>query len=534
MDTRKKNSFSWLGIVAVLVIAIAFFIISLLGYMMGDDLWMNGDVSSMIDLVKHTGFFYLHSGGRLFSVACQYMFSGVLGDHRIWYAIVNTAFFVLFILTCAKLVKEEKEGFVSRLLLFALLFWFLCPVPKNTLFWMAGSTTYMWANTLSFVFLFLFQKYKDENFGTKEKLGLFVLSFLAASEYITAAAISGALVVYYVFNFKKLKGNAVPLVVGFIVGAIVLLFAPGSLRRAGFDSKNAAPFDIMDLLQNPVWEMMKYKSLWLFLAVFVFGWIKEREVVKKWTKDNAVLLLSLGWSVIAFSVVFRPVNRALFFPEALPLVLFLKFLYDNPSVIKNRFIGRSRRFNLSIVRKVVTVSLFAVFVVDAVFATLETIEQRKNNDASLRQIVDAGGVVALDNMLSSHRMAYAPVFYPNNFDELAKKLDLDTVFVYPYYCLDKYYDQDPPLENVFVAYDYYADDPDEPKDVVVLVIRIEEDRLQAQGGHVVFTIDSDRHGEPLVFERDAPSYCVGGYGYYPFLYSRKDAKFLKSVRCEFN
>ena len=359
------------------------------------------------------------------------------------------------------------------------------------------------------------------------------MSFLAASEYITAAAISGALVVYYAFNFKKLKGNTVSLVFGFIVGSIVLLFAPGSLRRAGFDSNCASPFDIMDLVRHPLWEMMKYKSLWLFLAVFVLGWIKEREVVKKWTKDNAVLLLSLGWSVIAFSVVFRPVNRALFFPEALPLVLFLKFLYDNPSVIKNRFAGLLSRYNWFIIRKVVIAVLFAVFVVDASFAAMETNKQRKNNDASLAEIVDSGGIVALDQMLSAHRMAYAPVYYPNTFDELAKKLDLDTVCVYPHYCLDKYYNQDPPLENVYVVYDYYADDADVPKDVIVLVIRIEENRLQAEGGHVVFTIDSDRDGKMVVFERDAPSYCVNGYGYYPFYYSRKDAKYLKCVKYEF-
>ena len=333
MNLRKTNGLDWVGYIAALMIAIVFFIISLSGFMMGDDLWMNGAVSSMIDLVKHTVWLYLHSGGRLFSVACQYMFSGVLGDHRIYYAIVNTLFFVLFIIVCSKLVKDEKEGFASCLLLFALLFWFLCPVPKNTLFWIAGSTTYLWANTLSFLFLLAYLKYKDQNFGPKGKLGLFVFSFLAASEYITAASISGALVVYYAFNFKKLKRNVIPFVVGFIVGSMALLFAPGSLRRAGFDSKCASPFDIADLVQHPIWEMMKYKSLWLFLAVFVFGWIKEREMVKKWTKDNAVLLLSLGWSVIAFSVVFRPVNRALFFPEALPLVLFLKFLYDNPNVI---------------------------------------------------------------------------------------------------------------------------------------------------------------------------------------------------------
>ena len=151
----------------------------------------------------------------------------------------------------------------------------------------------------------------------------------------------------------------------------------------------------------------------------------------------------------------------------------------------------------------------------------------------MKEIKDSGGIVVLDQALSSHRMAYAPVYGPHISSYLAKKLDLDTVCVYPYYCLDKYYDQAPPLENVYVAYDYYADDDDVPKDVIVLVVRIEEDRLQAEGGHVVFTIDSDRHGEPLVFERDEPGYCVDGYGYYPFYYSRKDAKYLKSVKCEF-
>ena len=51
-------------------------------------------------------------------------------------------------------------------------------------------------------------------------------------------------------------------------------------------------------------------------------------------------------------------------------------------------------------------------------------------------------------------MAYAPVIGPQTSKYLAKKLDLDTVFVYPYYCLDKYYNQDNPIENVYVAYDY--------------------------------------------------------------------------------
>ena len=481
---------------------------------------MKSDVSNLYDLVKYTGAFYFYSGGRLFSVACQYLFSGVLGDHRIWYAIVNTLFFVLCMLTCGRLIKDKKEGSITVVLLFALLFWFLCPVPKNTLFWIAGSPTYLWANTLSFVFLLFYLRYRDDNFSGTGKFGLFVLAFLAASEFITAVSISGAFVVYYAFNIKKLKGNAVPLVVGFALGSLFLLLAPGNFRRVEWDSESASLFDVGSILHYPLWEVAKYRAFWLFLAVLVFGLIKNKADVKNWMKNNAVLLLSLGWSVVACSVVFRPIRRAFFFTETLSIVLALKFLYDNYDLKGS-------------VRKVVIALLFVSFAVDSVFAVRETLRLRDIDEACLKQIVNSGGSVVLDQTLSSHRMAYAPGYGPSISRYMAKTLDLDTLCVYPYYCLDKYYQQGFPIENVYVAYDYYADDADVPNDVIVLVIRIEEDRLKAHGGHVVFTIDSDCHGEALVFERDEPSYCVDGYGYYPFYYSRKDAKYLKSVKYEF-
>lgn len=528
----EKDKYFWLDYLAVSFIVIAFFIISCSGYMMGDDFWMNSGVSSLFDVIKNTAVFYLYFGGRLFSVTCQYLFSGVLGNHRIWYAIVNTLFFVLFLVTCGKLIKDRKKGFVSIVLLFALLFWFLCPVPKNTLFWIAGSTTYLWANTLSFVFVLLYLKYKDENFGTKEKLGLFVLSFLAASEFITGASISGALAVYYAFNIKKLKGNTIPFVVGFALGTIVLLFAPGNFRRASWDSECASILDVRYLLHHPVQELMKYKAIWMFLVVLVWGWIKNKIVVKEWIKNNAFLLLSLGWSVIAFSVVFRPVKRALFFTETLSIILILRFLYDNIGVIRIRFIDKFPRCTLRTVRNVVMVLLFALFVVDSAFAAFETNRQRKNNDVAMNKIVDSGGIVALDQMLSSHRMAYVPLFGSQTCKYLPEKLDLDTVCVYPYYCLDKYYNQGFPIENVYVAYDYYADDADVPYSVVVLVIRIEDDRIQEKGGHVVFTIECDKQ-RPIVFEREEPGYCFEGYCYYPFYFNRDDAQKLKSVECEF-
>lgn len=516
----RKNRFSWLDYLAVSLLVISFFVISYCGFLYGDDYWMKSDVSNLFDLIKYTGAFYFYSGGRLFSVACQYLFSGVLGDHRIWYAIVNTLFFVLCMVTCGRLIKDKKEGSISIVLLFALLFWFLCPVPKNTLFWIAGSPTYMWANTLSFLFLLFYLRYQDGNFSGSGKLGLFVLAFLAASEFITAASISGAFAVYYAFNIKKLKGNAVPLVIGFIVGSLFLLLAPGNFRRAAWDHESASLLDVGNLLHHPLWEIAKYRALWIFLAVLVFGLIKNKVAVKNWIRNNAVLLLSLGWSVIACSVVFRPIRRAFFFTETLSIVLALKFLYDNYDL-------------KGVARNVVITLLFVLFAVDSVFAVRETLRQREIHEASMKEIMDSGGIVVLDHSPSLHRMVNVPVYGPSTTRYFEKIYGMDSVYVYPYYCLDKYYDQNPPLENVYVAYDYYVGDADVPRSVVVLVIRIEEERLQAEGGHVVFTINCDQRDEPFIFERNEPGYCVGGYGYYPFYFDRDAGRHLKSVHCEF-
>ena len=61
MDMHRKNSVSWFGNIAVLIIVIVFFVISCSGFMMGDDYWMKNNVSSLFDLIKYTGAFYFYS-----------------------------------------------------------------------------------------------------------------------------------------------------------------------------------------------------------------------------------------------------------------------------------------------------------------------------------------------------------------------------------------------------------------------------------------------------------------------------------------
>ena len=548
MKTNNNSRLSYLDYIAIAIIVIAFFVISYCGFFTGDDVYMNYGVSTLSDVLEHTKMFYLTYGGRLFSVASQYLFSGVLGNSRIWFVVVNTMFFVLLIVTCGRLIGASKEKYVFSILLFALLFWFLCPEPGQTLFWTAGSTTYLWANTLAFVFLLFFQKYKDDDFRALGKLGLFMMSFFAAPEFITCASICGAFVVYYAFHIKKFKGNVVPFVVGFALGSMVLLFAPGNFGRVGREGTSILG-NIQSLFHHPLLEIVKYKALWLFLMVLVWGWLKNKEGVKSWVKSNSILLLSLGWSVIAVSLVFGiPGKRVLFFTETLSIVLLLKLLFGVFGVFKIPFIDKFLCRNLSVVRSALVILLFVLFSVDSVSAVVETKRQRENYDEFLSEIVSSGGLVALDRKAPSHRMAYCSGFYEWECETLADKYGLDSVVVYPYYCLDKYYKQAPPMENIYVDEDYYNGKNDIFGKFVPLIVRLKTEELKASDYHVTFTIDYTRpkkwyklwldklrnyqYDRTEVIEIDDPEVCYNGYCYYIIWLGKENSKNLKSVKYE--
>ena len=545
LRTTKCPWFLWFEYVAILIIVIAFFIISYCGFFTGDDIYMYHGVSTLSDVFEHTKMFYFTWGGRLFSVASQYLFCGVFGDNRIWFAIMNTLFFILLILVCGRLIDDSNEDFIFRVLLFTLLFWFLCPIPSQTLFWAAVSTTHMWANVLTFVFLLLFEKYKDDDFGIVKKLGLFFLSIFSATEFIPCVSICGAFVVYYVLHIKRFKGNAVPFIFGFVTGSMLLLVAPGNFERAGIGGSSVITSlysNINYLLHHLVQEIVKYKILWVFLVILIWGWTINKTIVKAWVKNNSVLLLSLGWSVIAFSVVFMPDKRALFFTETLSLVMFLRFLFDNHSIFKIRFIGEFLSRYLSIVRSAMITLLFVMFTVDSVYAIIETKRQSKNNDVFLNEIVKSGGIVALDQKFSSHRMAYVSRFPDWAWEPLADKYGLDSVHVYPYYCLEKYY-QDSPLENV------YVENNNRFAKEIRIIARIENENLQESSNFVVFTIDYSRprkwykswldkwrnyqYDRTVAVEVDKPDCCFEDYCYYIIWLKRENAKNLKSIRYEF-
>lgn len=537
MRRDKQSSRFDIDFIGIVIIGVAFFAICYNGFWWTDDIDSQHDLlHSFSDLVNRTRISYLGWSSLWLVKFFQHLFCNMLQDHRWCFDVANTVLFIVYLLICGRLVTiQTKEKPVLYSFVFALLFWFLCPIPSETLFWAVGSIAYMWTDVLVFFFLYMFLKYKDSNSSFVCKVCAFLFSLVSASNIIPSVSICGAFVVYYCTHIRELKGNAIPFVAGFVIGTLIILFAPGNFVRAA-ESENYFSFidKFKNVLFHPIREIVKYKAFWLLVMVMVFGCIKKKWVVKSWLKDNVILVYALGWSIIAFSVVFQPDVRALTFTEALSIVMMMKFVLDTRESLN--FFGEIGVKKTRLLK----LTLLLLLVVDAYCAVKETKAQRNNNSNLLAQIADANGVLALDTPVSRHRMAYAP-FYPNwTWEALAYKMNLDSVHVYPYFCQDKYFTNSPLGDNVFVDYDGRMGE-----DGMVIIRMPSETKGMAGGKGHLFSISYMRpkkwyrlwldklrnyHYERTVEVNSGTPYVqYDGYDYFLVWLKKENARNVKSV-----
>ncbi|MBO4581868.1 MAG: hypothetical protein J5701_06255 [Bacteroidales bacterium] len=435
---KRLSFFQLFSLIASGIVVIAFFIVSYCGFFWSDDWYpMSYQVSSLKDIFPIAGNLYMTWGGRYFGYFVSFLFICLL-KNKLWFDIFNTLFFCTLIVISGCLIADKKSEISKTLLPFALLFWFLCPLPSESLFWVSGATNHFWTSTLVFLFLYIFLQYKDKNFSPWKKTGLFFISLFSAQSEIPCMSIGGALFVYYLFNLKKIKNNTIPLILGFAIGTLLLLLAPGNFNRAETHPYYLAFFDhLIDIFHHPIQEIRKYKALWLLVGTWLIFLWKNKNMAVEWVRNNVFLLLILLWSIFLFSFIFHLNDiRASFFIETMSIILFIK-------LAKHWFLQASCYTPY----KWASLIFFILFAVDASFAIAETKKASQTNDRILQEIAAANGIVAVDLPQPEHRMT-PTVSFPNwTWEGLAHKLGLDSVKIYPHYCQEKYWQSLPVSES---------------------------------------------------------------------------------------
>ena len=173
-------------------------------------------------LVAHfTELFWLYTGKSIFNIA-------------------NTAIYCLFVLLVQFHIMGKAKFSSIMFLAISIFLWFFVPAWGQNFLWLVGSCTYLWATAFVLLFLVPFRK-KYDNTNYKLNLPLSVLFLLlgllaGCSTENIGAAVLFLLIAY--FTVKIINKNKIALfeifgTLGFFIGFLVLVLAPGNYARQG-------------------------------------------------------------------------------------------------------------------------------------------------------------------------------------------------------------------------------------------------------------------------------------------------------------
>ncbi len=289
---------------------------------------------------------YFIVNGRVIVHIFVQLFTGLLGKSV--FNIFNALFFCGFIYAIQKYVTKSFGDlfFLSITVFFIVL---LLPSFNETFLWMTGSMNYLWVSSFVMLFLIELERVKDKTFSHKHIAYLFPGLLVGWTHEGITFPLAISLIVYMVWNYKKIwKSAAFPLIVGFIVGALLCAFAPGILHRASQGSSTG----ILRIISILVAQCTILRIFYLLVILLVFRkHIGYKDSLLHFFKENCVLvggiLFSFGIVLVADTVN----GRVVFGLEFFSLLLVLKFLHG---------IKFSERVRKSVI--IGTVSLFVILI----------------------------------------------------------------------------------------------------------------------------------------------------------------------------
>lgn len=308
------------------------------------------------DFIESNIAHYMNRNGRIWANGIAAIFSA--NDFDFVFKTLNAIFFVLLVFFMIKIAEKNKGITIIKMLSLFILIWFLSPVPGQTWLWMCGALNYLWAAVFTMVFLYILKQ------SIYEKIKLPVLAFIASiicgwQNEAFAAPIWGACVLYYLIKRPDLPRQTLWLWIGYSIGTMCMIFAPGTIHRAGnsifaTDSIGLAILFRVYALVIP-FIALKLKATIVAIIMLVFLRIRDRNAFNKFINNNLFLLLIIGCGIAFISVICYVEERGLMAIEIFSILLVYRAMY----YIYPIFSGKIKKW-----KNYIIAGVFIIFVYD--------------------------------------------------------------------------------------------------------------------------------------------------------------------------
>lgn len=235
-------------------VIILFFILNVLTPLIADDYSYSLGRHSLSDVAQTTYDEYFNWGGRItgYFFAFFWLFIG-----KSIFNIANTVIYCLFIFLIQFHITGKAKHNPLMFLAINIFLWFFVPAWGQNFLWLCGSCIYLWTTTLILLFLIPFRKKQDDiNYKLNIPLSIlfFFLGLLAGCSTENAAAAIFLLLIFY-FAVKAIDKRKIYLfeilgTLGFLIGFLLLILAPGNEIRQGFMQHGNESFIVLKRLAS--------------------------------------------------------------------------------------------------------------------------------------------------------------------------------------------------------------------------------------------------------------------------------------------
>lgn len=269
---------------------------------------------------------YMLRNGRFLVHCVVQLFCGILGVEI--FRIFNTIMFVLFCAMTTRLVCGTKRASIMWYVVAAFAIWLFIPrIGFTVLGNIACGVNYLWVGVATIFFILLYHKVEYKQYSTIANVGLCIVGAIIGSlQESFSIPVSGALFVYYCFNFKKFKGSVAWLVCGYWLGAIVLVLAPGNFVRL---QKEVSSESIIIVSIRRF--LAVFGSYWLLIVAFVAHiamWIRNRVQMRQFILQNVISYAMLLIGLVFTIVIAYTGEHQLFYIGWLVILILLKLVYS--------------------------------------------------------------------------------------------------------------------------------------------------------------------------------------------------------------
>lgn len=252
-------------------------------------------VNSFSDAVKSQQAAYLDYNGRFIIHTLSQWFNGTKSTGFV--ALFNSVFWAILLACFALLCFGRERLKVSNLVIAFAVLWLTMP---NALIMMIGSITaaadYLWTSALNLLVLLIFSKicHKEEPVSLLATVAIAVLALIAgALQESFSIGISAALVIYGLYNRKRMSRAAWIMIIFYVLGTMAITFAPANFKRSDLLGHYIRWYVFTDLLRVPVVLLTL-----LFTAITL---VVRPAIVIDVLKRNTIILIALVVN-LAFAV----------------------------------------------------------------------------------------------------------------------------------------------------------------------------------------------------------------------------------------